>query len=74
MTTKTVDQLCARDIGTRVRFVSHDGDVNEGHLGHVLQYGKRGRFAIFGNHAMYEIQVGQFSHSGIDGRKEVELL
>lgn len=74
MTTKTIDQLCARDLGKRVR-VATSTEVVAGALGHVRQYGrKESRFALFTRHSMYEIRVGSVCLAGMSGEKEVEFL
>ena len=71
---KTIDQLCARDLGRRVR-VATSMEVVAGALGHVRQYGrKESRFALFSRHAMYEIQVGSVNLAGMAGETEVEFL
>lgn len=74
---KTIDQLCARDIGRRVSVTLHNGDTATGYLRAVVQNTRsfsRFRFAVTGNPGIFEIQVGQFSLAGLDGRKEVEFL
>ena len=71
---KTIDQLCARDLGKRVR-VATSMEVVAGALGHVRQCGrKESRFALFSRHGMYEIQVGSINLAGMSGRAEVEFL
>lgn len=74
MSIKTIDQLCARDLGKRVR-VATSLEVVEGALGHVRQYGrKESRFALFSRHDMYEIRVGSISLAGMSAKVEVEFL
>ena len=74
MTIKTIDQLCAQDLGKRVR-VATSMEVVAGALGHVRQYGrKESRFALFSRSSMYEIRVGSICLAGMDGKKEVEFL
>lgn len=76
MTTKTIDQLCARDLGKRVRITLGSGDVAEGQLRHVVQStrsSRLARFAFSDTYSMFEIQVGQFRLAGLNGRKEVEF-
>lgn len=71
---KTIDQLCARDLGRRVRVATGE-EVVEGALGHVRQYGKKeSRFALFSLNRMYEIQVGSIRLAGMAGKTEVEFL
>ena len=75
--TKTIDQLCARDIGRRVSVTLHNGDTATGRLGAVVQNTRgfsRFRFAVTSHPGIFEIQVGQFSLAGLDGRKEVRFL
>lgn len=72
MTTKTIDQLCARDLGKRVRITNSLGDTVEGALGRVSQMDREG-FAIFHRHSMFEIQVGAFRLAGLNPRKEIEF-
>ena len=74
---KTIDQLCARDIGKRVSVALHNGDTATGHLGAVVQNTRnfsRFRFAVTRHPGIFKIQVGQFSLAGLDGRKEVRFL
>ena len=71
---KTINQLCARDLGKRVR-VATSMEVVAGALGHVRQYGrKESRFALFSRTGMYEIRVGSVCLAGMDGKTEVEFL
>ncbi|WP_420112564.1 hypothetical protein [Pseudactinotalea sp.] len=72
MTTKTIDQLCARDLGKRVRITNSLGDTVEGALGSVVQSDREG-FAIFSQRRMFEVQVGAFHLAGLDPRKEIEV-
>lgn len=74
---KTIDQLCARDIGRRVSVTLHNGDTATGALRAVVQNTRdfsRFRFAVTGHPGIFEIQVGQFSLAGLNGRKEVRFL
>ena len=71
---KTINQLCARDLGKRVR-VATSMEVVAGALGHVRQYGRtESRFALFSRHSMYEIQVGSIRLAGMAGETEIEFL
>ena len=75
---KTIDQLCARDIGRRVSVTLSNGDTATGRLGAVVQNTRSRRtfrFAVTGGGgAVFEIQVGEFSLAGLSGRKEVRFL
>lgn len=72
MTTKTIDQLCARDLGKRVRITNSLGDTVEGALRRVAQTDHE-RFSLLHRHQMFEIQVGAFRLAGLHPRKEIEF-